>query len=189
MRGIALIGEPGSGKSSIAQALCLLRPLEHLKPERRSFAGPLKDEVAHAIASTEEEEWHSARGETTEQIIRRLMDDPDRKDLFRPILQWWGTEFRRGQDENYWLKKFEKSINFGATGGFYIVDDLRFNNEYDLLKKYDFTVVLLESGQTTRPVQAHASEVDWKTWTPDYVLSYEPGPAHQALRLVEALEL
>lgn len=185
IRGIALVGEPGSGKSTIAAALC-----DILAWEKRSFAGPLKDEVAHALASVNPQEFRvGSRALTYEQRVRQEMDDPATKDRYRTLLQWWGTEYRRAEDANYWIKQFEKSVSFGATGGHFVVDDLRFDNEYAILVRYGFKLVRLESGETTRPVQEHASEVDWKSWEPDLTLSYEKGPEHQAQRVIEALEL
>lgn len=180
MQGIVLTGEPGSGKSTIANALSGI-----LGWERRSFAWPLKNEVTVALS------WANGLSSITSQgyefhRIRVDMDDPEKKDFYRGILQWWGTEFRRGQDEDYWVKQFDALLH--ETGN-YIVDDCRFNNEMKLLKFYGFKFVRLESGETTRSVQAHASEVDWKEWDYDLTLPYERGPVHQANRIITELGL
>lgn len=181
MQGIVLTGEPGSGKSTIANALSGI-----LGWERRSFAWPLKNEVTVALS------WANGPSSITSQgyefhRIRVDMDDPEKKDFYRGILQWWGTEFRRGQDKGYWVKQFDATLSLIQPG--YVVDDCRFNNEMKLLKSYDFKFVRLEDGETTRPVRAHASEVDWKTWKYDLALSYERGPVLQAQRIIKELGL
>jgi hypothetical protein len=50
-------------------------------------------------------------------------------------MQWWGTEYRRAQDPEYWVKKAEQVILQDMADG---VDasiwmDLRFKNEYALI--------------------------------------------------------
>lgn len=79
MPGIILIGEPGSGKSTIAEALC-----QQLAWTRVSFAGPLKDEVAEALTIADE------GSDIDFKRIRTEMDDPLTKDFYRGILQWRG---------------------------------------------------------------------------------------------------
>ena len=181
IKGFALCGEPGNGKSSITQELATI-----LGWQRRSFAGPLKDEVAYALGSAELLTFSTnPRAKVPTKIFRDEMDNPAVKDKYRTILQWWGTEYRRAQDSEYWIKAFEKSIQFGATGLRFVVDDCRFNNEYEKLRFYGVRFVLLQPGETTRPVQEHASEMDWKGWQYDLSLTYELGPKHQADRICQ----
>lgn len=49
------------------------------------------------------------------------------------LLQWWGTEFRRAQDPDYWTKKLFASIP--ANLDIAIVTDVRFPNEVDGIKQ------------------------------------------------------
>lgn len=50
------------------------------------------------------------------------------------LLQWWGTEFRRYQDNDYWVKRIVEKI---SNGGFKdtVVCDMRFPNEAAAIKK------------------------------------------------------
>jgi hypothetical protein len=45
------------------------------------------------------------------------------------LLQWWGTEYRRAQDLNYWVKKWKEGINPKAD--IVLATDMRFFNEGD----------------------------------------------------------
>ena len=53
----------------------------------------------------------------------------------RRILQWWGTEYRRAQDPDYWTKAWEKKLQeYDLTQNHIIVDDVRFVNELEVIK-------------------------------------------------------
>lgn len=189
MNGIVLIGEPGSGKSTIANALS-----EKLGWHRLSFAAPLKNEVASLLTMDRYRNKLDAMLDETArayylQIIEE-MNDPNTKDLYRGILQWWGTQWRRLERDDYWIKQLEYSWNKLIVNQFelpprIVVDDCRFDNEWEMLHDRGCVLVSLESGETTRPVQAHESEIDWHRWTADLILSYERGPEHQADRIIE----
>ena len=172
--GIALVGQPGSGKSSIADALVRL-----VGGERLSFAGALKDEVAEALGYAGMlYDFHRAR-----------MNDPATKDEYRSVLQAWGS-FRRAQDEDYWVRIVTAGIK---PDQFYVVDDCRYFNEEATLRRYGFKFVLLEPGETTRPLTGeqaeHASEKDWPEFKVDLLLGYERGPEAQAERIARVFGL
>lgn len=55
-----------------------------------------------------------------------------KKDMtIREVLQWHGTDFRREQDENYWIIKMEEYYDKMKKN--LIVDDIRFKNEADFI--------------------------------------------------------
>lgn len=72
----------------------------------------------------------------------------------RSLLQWWGTDYRRRQDNKYWVKAWLNKINpFGTT----LVDDVRFEDEAEFIRdlggyliKVDRPDIISKSG--------HASE-------------------------------
>lgn len=80
------------------------------------------------------------------------------------LLQWWGTNFRRHQDNDYWVKR---TINKIAKNGFRntVVCDMRFPNEAAAIQMLNGTTVRLRrmtpSGQfiTTDRDPNHPSEV------------------------------
>lgn len=60
----------------------------------------------------------------------------------RQILQWWGTEYRRAQDENYWVKRvheFVKAMHFlppypELRPALFVETGTRFENEREWIK-------------------------------------------------------
>ena len=179
--GIALVGEPGSGKTSIANELT-----ELLGCERLSFAGPLKNEVAYALAGSRLGSLADEYG-WANQFDR--MSDPATKDEYRPLLQAWGS-FRRARDADYWADKLKANME---PGNVYVIDDCRYHNEYDMLRERGFKFVYLAPGETTRPLSpeeaAHESERDWHDFACDITLTYMPGPRAQAERILRLLSV
>jgi len=54
----------------------------------------------------------------------------------RLILQWWGTEYRRAQDPDYWTKAWEKQVQKLDLDHLHVlVDDVRFANELDVISR------------------------------------------------------
>lgn len=59
----------------------------------------------------------------------------DRTDEARAALQFWGTEIRRKQQDNYWINKMSEFIVNSVNSGLSVnVTDARFPNEVDLIK-------------------------------------------------------
>jgi hypothetical protein len=54
----------------------------------------------------------------------------------RRILQWWGTEYRRAQDPDYWTKAWEAALAELKDRSVHIlVDDVRFHNEVEAVQR------------------------------------------------------
>lgn len=79
------------------------------------LAGALKDECAETLG-----------------IHRSWFDDPKYKEHLRPLMQWWGTEYRRnealGGDDMYWCDFVAQKAQ-EADIDILIVSDVRFDNE------------------------------------------------------------
>jgi hypothetical protein len=80
------------------------------------------------------------------------LDWIDRNKLtLRPFLQFYGTEYRRGQDDQYWLKqwvlKAKSAISVGAK---VVVDDARFINEISTIRDIGGESVRLVCTDDTR---------------------------------------
>lgn len=176
----ALIGAPGSGKSSIADALGV----------RMSFADGVRREVAAVLLPVVRLASQFPDDVSFDGILES-MTRPNEKDSFRPLLQVWGTDFRRAQDPDYWCRALEARIRRSMaedSSRRLVIDDCRFPNEYNLLKSFGFKFVGLESGANTRPLSgaqlAHESERYWPRFSVDLVLDYKPGPEVQAQRIL-----
>jgi len=112
------------------------------------------------------------------------------------LLQFWGTEFRRMQDPDYWVKKTMSSIP--ANLDIAMVTDVRFPNEAEAVKQrggYNIQVQRLREDGTAffssdRPVD-HPSETALDGWNWDfYIKTKQPHAAlvgEQAVTLAEYL--
>lgn len=162
VNGLIIAGPLFSGKTTTADAL--LKYLGH--GEKASFAFPLKREVATACASNEEE---------YNQFLAEMYD-PKKKEFWRIILQWWGTEFRRQRfHENYWVAQMD-GLLANNPNTFKVIDDCRFANEREMLRKYDFGFAMLEANPDAKEqgIQNHESEALEKMGPPDLVVPWMP---------------
>ena len=63
----------------------------------------------------------------------------------RRILQWWGTEYRRAQDPDYWTKAWGRKISqYNVENMDILVDDVRFINELNVIKEHGDLIVKIE---------------------------------------------
>lgn len=85
----------------------------------------------------------------------------------RRILQWWGTEYRRNEDPDYWTKAWSRKIEQFDLGRTHVlIDDVRFMNELNAIKAHGGLIVKI-----VRPgfdgANNHASETsldDYAAW-------------------------
>lgn len=162
---IALVGYPGSGKSAIAQ----------LWGHRISFAWALKVEVAGAILG-----GSGFNGPYRPEVVHNVIKDmEEHKELYRTLYQWWGTEYRRGLNPDYWVNRMEKQLVRLENNSVYdiAVDDCRFPNEYEFLKSRGFLFVRLHGGPHERKLTAaqkrHESEKHWPKFDIDLEVEYD----------------
>jgi hypothetical protein len=86
----------------------------------------------------------------------------EHKDKYRAVLQVAGTEYRRAQNENYWVHKFiEKAEEVFSQGRLVVCDDCRFPNEKAALGPYNVIDVWVENPELPKEsegIVGHASE-------------------------------
>lgn len=128
---VILLGYMRSGKDSVAACL------RHLDPSMRqvSFAGALKREVAEALNAT--------RVLADPVYSEDFFNDDLNRPRFRPLLQWWGTDYRRAQKPYYWVEQVEKMLKSRTDVDSWACTDARFTNEIAMLKRQGFKSVEL----------------------------------------------
>lgn len=187
---IGLTGPKGSGKDTVAS---LLRTHAGFYPV--AFADALREEVCDAWRI---EPLYLIRPETKEHpmsalALRKCLSDSfvGRAQLWhaaagqdlnldaprtpRQIMQWWGTEYRRTHDPEYWISMLESRIQQLISTGEQsriVVTDVRFENEVDCIRAPYFGGALW---QVTRPgcgvpAGSHVSEVTGDHFEPDAVI-------------------
>ena len=77
---------------------------------------------------------------------RDIQQHPGRTTLsVRRILQWWGTEYRRAQDPDYWTKAWEAALaELPDRNAHILVDDVRFHNEVDAVQRNGGVLIRVE---------------------------------------------
>jgi hypothetical protein len=126
---IGLSGMMGSGKDAVADIL-----VGEFGYEKRSFASALRNEVDSLILDQE------IPADYPEQAVDALLlcialeldpwEKPTSEDM-RVVLQCHGTEYRRSQDPDYWVKKAARLL---PKHGKFVFTDVRFANEFAMLK-------------------------------------------------------
>lgn len=137
---IGLSGPLKCGKDTVFEILSRHNP--GLK--RMAFADPLKREVAEAC-------------NVTVDFIN------ENKDVFRPILQWWGTDFRRNlHGKLYWIQQAQLNLNsvrarLPESPGV-VFTDVRFLNEYEFIKQNGGVVWRISREVGNHAARQHDSE-------------------------------
>ena len=152
-------GKLASGKDSVAAGVVAsvgLEPAIHF-----SFAKPLKDEVDLAIGLAKSGRLSYLRDELRVQsaevcrtfedlLVDALTEDPDatarsRTAGMRRVLQFWGTEVRRAERDDYWVSKaVDTALRHASEGRSIYYTDGRFPNEIAGSQQIGFLVVRLE---------------------------------------------
>lgn len=194
---IALCGYASVGKDTVADLL-----VTHLKFRKLAFADALRGEVANAFGvdlscltdpSTKNEpmgalalatapiefrnamvyEWAQGRmfhDSTTPTALITAPRSP------RQILQWWGTEYRRKQNDAYWTRQLTARINaYQHDGGTrFVITDCRFDNEAATVRALDGQIWQIKrpgiDHGTTRE-NGHVSANDGSAFAPDVVIN------------------
>lgn len=155
---IGITGLIGSGKDVIAAYLHEAHGYEVLR-----FSHALKTEVAARLPRTLLEMIALVIGRDAEWMGRQRLPASlhdlihqalwnDRPPVFRALLQEYGTEIRRADDPDYWVKRLWESVNAPKIA----IPDVRFPNEYaSIRERAGYLVHVVRPGAER---QSHASE-------------------------------
>lgn len=83
----------------------------------------------------------------------------------RTLLQFWGAEYRRAQDPDYWVRQLANTIELEKPQ-IALISDLRFPNEMRFVKQYGEAVRvdragLLPSAHASETALADVSDEEW----------------------------
>ncbi len=147
MKWIGLTGRAGSGKDFTFVQLQKILP----ELKRVSFADGLRHDIEEAMQ---------------QERLPVLWDKP-LPDSVRRLLQWWGTEYRRAENKNYWVNLAEgAAARVVALGGTPVFTDVRFPNEAEMIRDNGGVIVRITAPLLTRERRLgtlppeHASEVE-----------------------------
>lgn len=90
----------------------------------------------------------------------------------REALQYWGTEVRRNQDDEYWVKKAIKNVlELTAVGVSVYMTDVRFPNEAD---------AVLDIGGINIRLEVSPAEQDKRVWQRDNTVITDAARYHKS---------
>jgi hypothetical protein len=141
---IALVGKMRSGKTTAKNYL-----VEQHGFTPMAFAGPVKELAAEVMDLVEGYLGFGGIAWDREKIERRKSEP-----AIRSLLQLLGTDIGRGMyGENVWVTKLLNELEPGVS---YVIDDARFPNEADALRKEGFVIVKLQRPETDRLEQVYS---------------------------------
>lgn len=149
---IGITGRKQSGKDTVYQML--IRQLGTHRCIRLAFADTLKSEVADLF------------GIDINELERR-------KALpgMRRFLQFWGTEIRRTDNDNYWIDVLKEKVSLlEPRWEIVIVADVRFINEAECIKELSPTrncLLRIERNAYESCIDGHPSELEQQSITVD----------------------
>ena len=159
---ISFSGGMAAGKDTFGAVYKELCEKENIKVKHLSFANALKNEVDELIRRVRNNESVAEISHSMgvncihinklrnvileEDYIHPNFTARDRTPATRFLLQYWGTEVRRSQNDNYWVDIVKKQIeeNLKNNVNTYITD-ARFINELEMLQSIGATTVLLKA--------------------------------------------
>lgn len=99
---------------------------------------------------------------------------------FTKLLQWWGTEYRRAQNPDYWANQWKAAVNPNAD--FVLTTDMRFYNEAVAVKALGGTTIQVNRLNVdgtpfvdTSRVKNHPSETQLDGYNYDYKITVKTG--------------
>lgn len=148
---IGLTGRAGSGKDYTYKWLAD----QGYRVMRFAWADNLRREIEEVLADS--------------MHLPALWDKPYPPEV-RALLQWWGTDLRRKEDPDYWIKKMAGKLAPFVKGGHSddqaaVITDVRFPNEAEALQRLGGTIIkiwaptAIRKGRLGKLPEEHASEV------------------------------
>jgi hypothetical protein len=178
---IGLCGYKGSGKSVVADYLNKEHGFNRvnfkdaLVDEMKEKFPNLIKEIAYSVSMLQQYEIGIGESLNIEDMFQ--MKPP----LMRALMQEYGTEVRRADNENYWVDKWKEK----AVGNI-VADDVRFNNERDAVLLAGGILIRVERPDITTG-GSHQSETEQEGFEVDFTIYAEPGDHESVYRQVDKI--
>ena len=164
---IGIAGKKRHGKDAVAKIIMNYAKEHGHVAVKRAMADPLKEECAKMIAEELAANSSCDSKLTTYEHVLADMNSDETKEKYRLLLQWWGTEFKRSIDPDYWVKRSEAWLTVAKNYvDLVVIPDVRFVNEIEMVKQLGGIVIRVERPQLVQ-CDVHASEKlldDYKDW-------------------------
>lgn len=183
---IGIAGKMGVGKTTTANWLIKLFEKSNIKSTIIPMGLAVKMEIAHMYSlplyklcnqEGKKESVQVRRGEWPDDIINN-----DWKDCvtIREILQWYGTEYRRKSNPDYWIEAWKRYVQIDIKVHkdleYILVDDVRFENEARHVQENGYLFKLLPySGWDNYSKHVSETSLDSWSWEPRHVFQPDFG--------------
>jgi len=156
MKIIAFTGPIGSGKTLAADYL-----VKHYDFVKINF----KDAIIKEIKENLPETLRLLKKQAGYKYINELFLKKPYHPIVRTILQNYGTDVRRKDDVNYWVKKWWATAKEQDK---VVVDDVRFMNEFNFIQRCKGDIYRMIRNKSDN--SKHISETEQKNIKDDYMI-------------------
>ncbi|KKL86677.1 hypothetical protein LCGC14_1942340 [marine sediment metagenome] len=145
---VGVSGFAGAGKDYVADIL-IEKTKRHARVVKVPWAQGVRDEILAELGIQLPRQAPDLYAKPTSPAVRRL-------------LQWWGTEFRRAEDPEYWIKWGLRSAQRSRADVVFFTDT-RFQNEVDAITTVGGIIINVTASEKARVdrigvTPKHASE-------------------------------
>lgn len=176
---VGIAGALRSGKDTIAEHL-----VRRYFYRRIAFADALKDELLDRLPGTLRALWalNGNPGEPSEGDLWRMVYI-DKPRGVRELLQEYGSEVRRSDDESYWINAWRRRLAFSSAWR-HVAPDVRFINE--AITILGMGGVLIKVIRPGHEGDSHQSERGLDGWTDWDLIVYNDGSIEDLQAHVDA---
>lgn len=192
---VGLTGLAGSGKDTVANIMAT-----HFGYRKLAFADPLYLEIAEAfqievidlrrrdckekdvpylsLSRCEDKNFVNC---TLMMLCEKAQRDGSDFDYHKELSSWrsprwtlrmWGTEYRRSENNDYWISKLSSQItSFHRSGEFrFAVTDVRFWDEAKKIRDFGGSIWMVDRKNSVGVKGDHQSEVKGDEFAPEHVI-------------------
>ena len=152
---IGLAGKSGSGKNVIADLMCAnygytqIAVADGIREEAAAF-------IKNALGDIQSDcDLPMSFDLVIKAFVESIWAKPTPSEI-RVLLQWWGTEYRRKEDSDYWIKQLSNRLQ---NDNCIVVSDVRLPDEMRVIREMGGEVWLVErAGIEHVGIVGHATE-------------------------------